>query len=582
MKRKHSERDVDGGGGGGREGRRSSSSTSSSSSKSKRRRKSMSQKEVEEDDMGLAVAPAAAASVVIGGSPLASELAVGASYDGARSNTRTSRTARLKEEENSDQGVAQIYKVAEVYHYEHLKHTPDWTYLNSVELVPDPNTLQFESYEVLDNNKYLCEEWKERETPPEDDLYYREESAETTELSSDYTLKAVYQHIRVSRTRAYDYTLPSRVQNSQYVSLETLENRTLPLKRVLGMEGVKKAFNQLVARQIQNPALYAGMIERDKMLLVYGPPGSGKLTLVKSYCRELALMMVHVHGLYTTNPDETMRSVVEFAVRSDRPCVIYFDHCDHWFIEGHPSQAYGRAFFHFFHEEYLCNERDIWVVFGQETFPTQFLEIQRHALLSNSRLAQPPNMVCRRAFFHRILEAQYELMGGRLMSEEDYIRVLVLVCEEASCNSTYGEIMAYCRSVFKHTVVNLPLDQMALASLQTPSVHPSYEDFTNKLFTRNNGRLYISPHDTLQRSSQYRSQEEHTIRASNPSLLTPNLKAGQTAQLQKQKMQLQQQQQQQHNSSSLSSSSTAASKPIPLSKILESQKRLHDPPGKIK
>lgn len=280
-------------------------------------------------------------------------------------------------------------------------------------------------------------------------------------------------HEIVKRNKPFDYRLDD--PSFEVSDLQELENSTLPLNRVLGLDSAKKLLLNIIGKPWLCSGVFRGLYEPSKMACIYGASGSGKRTLVRSFCREMGLNLIKVRSTMQFNG--MMTSLLNYAY--NHPCVIYFDHCDHWFRDGNDGN-FGREFFHHYKTLQLHNS-DVWVIFGTVMPPEAFFPDHRQNLITNSCYAHPLNKKEREKFIHRVLNRQYSMMGGSKLQMEAYC-TLILELSEASRFCTTHNILNYCRSVFCDKLQSTPISILrGSEALISTDLHPDLNDFFSRI-----------------------------------------------------------------------------------------------------
>lgn len=292
----------------------------------------------------------------------------------------------------------------------------------------------------------------------------------------------------IMRTEYYDYSLKDNCLGT--LDSTVLENTTLPLKHVLGLEGAKKLLLNVLAKPRVCTQFYRGLSEPSKVCCIYGPPGSGKRTLVKSFCRELSLDLIHVRNNIIL--EGMMTNLVTYA-NINSPCVIYFDHCDDWFREGDKWYNIGKEFFYEYYKRSTVKGdsplgNEVWVVFGTMMFPSLFFRDQKDELMSNSCYAYPPNEIARRLYVKRVLDRQYSLLGGNHLTDEVFA---TLITEIAGCSKycTFRNILEYVSRVFRDKLSCNKIGVLLESCLLSHCIRPEPIDFQSQITQINDFRV---------------------------------------------------------------------------------------------
>ncbi|CAD2215380.1 hypothetical protein AGDE_07235 [Angomonas deanei] len=100
---------------------------------------------------------------------------------------------------------------------------------------------------------------------------------------------------------------------------------------IRGLDAVKKTImNALVTPQLSNRNAFSRFnIEPVKGILLYGPPGCSKTSIVKAICSENSYSLIYLDSArlisaYVGESERELRSVFEKAQQS-APCIVFFD-----------------------------------------------------------------------------------------------------------------------------------------------------------------------------------------------------------------------------------------------------------------
>lgn len=100
-----------------------------------------------------------------------------------------------------------------------------------------------------------------------------------------------------------------------------------PYSKILSLGGCKDLLSDCIERPRKNADLYSA-VTPPFLLCLHGPEGSGKRSLVISFCRAKSLNLFVVGGSYKEN--EMMHKMMDF-VSLQKNCVVYFDNTDDQF-----------------------------------------------------------------------------------------------------------------------------------------------------------------------------------------------------------------------------------------------------------
>lgn len=110
-----------------------------------------------------------------------------------------------------------------------------------------------------------------------------------------------------------------------YAQGQVGHDHTLGLETIQGLSNMKRVLENILKEDTLNvphtgPRVYS----------IHGKPGTGKATLVRSFCKDRKWNLVIVNSSLTEA--NLLTTLAQFALLY-QPCFVYFDHCEEWFCD---------------------------------------------------------------------------------------------------------------------------------------------------------------------------------------------------------------------------------------------------------
>lgn len=212
---------------------------------------------------------------------------------------------------------------------------------------------------------------------------------------------------------------------------------------ILGLKPCVKYFETHIGGVIRQPNMYGKLcFPTNNVILLFGPDGCGKRTLIEHYCKQNTI------GLYEIEPDmlDTDKSIKETVCSNGinvqeiaRPCVFTFYDVEK--IENERKLLFLRKFSKYAKESPATSPVWLVVTSGQSPF-----SINRELVygFDLTIYVPPPGEKERRVVFERMLAKFEEETGLTIDIDDDQMQTLLY----NSRGTTVSEIIEYCRIVF--------------------------------------------------------------------------------------------------------------------------------------
>jgi ABC-type cobalamin/Fe3+-siderophores transport system ATPase subunit len=266
-----------------------------------------------------------------------------------------------------------------------------------------------------------------------------------------------------------------------YIDLESYDYNDdvidLEYSQILGLKACKTLLVNVILKPFLFKEHYYGITDINKFGCMYGLNGSGKKTLIKSFCRRAGIKLIIIDG--SISEELMMRNILSYSTKY-QPCVIYFDQCDHFFRDG-AGGNFGKEFCHFYNKLYV-KDYQVWTIFGSTSLPSQFFPAIRDLVRSNHAHAQSPNSISRTILFNRFLLSRYKKIKHKNFNDEELKNLIsILVRSSESCPPL--EIQKFISEVFIYKLDTMSILELRKCNKSSSKILPDIKDFRSRLIT---------------------------------------------------------------------------------------------------
>lgn len=246
-------------------------------------------------------------------------------------------------------------------------------------------------------------------------------------------------------------------------------DRVKPLESILGLDKARNLLRLNILAPLKNTALYPPPFEKPRLLCIYGRQGSGKRSLVLSYCRQHRINVILVDDSYHCSD---WVELLMLAARAIRPCVILFDGCDYHFGSGnHQSDNWSVQVSHFLpHLLSGAQGQQVWLVLASGIIP-----MAMHATLSskigkNCAYAEPLEQENKLEMFKRVFSECY---GSRSWEGDVYGSFIAKVVQDYSECVNFGDVYWYAQSLYTERLSEMDDNTLLKVRVHDPRHMPS-------------------------------------------------------------------------------------------------------------
>ena len=248
----------------------------------------------------------------------------------------------------------------------------------------------------------------------------------------------------------------------------------LDCESLLGLFDVHRMMFNVIGKQYLYPEVYSSsdLTMYDKSMAISGRTGTGKKTAVKAFCKRYGICLIIVNWMY---PQKDIQALVDYA-SSNQPCVLYFDHCDHFFRDS-PFVNVGNDFMYFYKKKVLEEFDQIWLVFGLNCTSNELIPFYRDKIGTKVVQIHPLSKNNRRILFYRFLKSKYIKFGHCNFTNVELDNLInLLVGASDSEHFTPLKIKDTCNKIFINRINKLGASQMT-ESMKSSVFLPTKEDF---------------------------------------------------------------------------------------------------------
>jgi hypothetical protein len=267
---------------------------------------------------------------------------------------------------------------------------------------------------------------------------------------------------------------------------------------VIGLDNAKQLLINKILKPYICPDHYQGVTEMKNISCIYGQEGSGKRTLVKSFCRMIGIKLIIINGKII---EQSMMERLMGYAQLNQPCLIYFDCCEHFFRNG-VNDNVGKGFMYLY-ELNKIEDNQIWVVIGTTAlYRSEFFHNLSEYIENNSARVTPLTKPQRKVIFRRFLGSHYKELGHRNFNDEEY-EELIDELAGYSEDHTPKQIQNYIKKVFSKKLDDTNISDLIKCNKSSSDILPDKTSFENMIFVPSNGRGRLSLEDPKHENLKY-------------------------------------------------------------------------------
>jgi SpoVK/Ycf46/Vps4 family AAA+-type ATPase len=250
------------------------------------------------------------------------------------------------------------------------------------------------------------------------------------------------------------------------------------LDDVYGLVDAKRMLKDCVATPVRNPQHYQleyktqgsiGKRDVERVLVLYGARGSGKLTLEKSFCLKNTISLVVLTHV-GFRPEEDIERAYEFAVEN-QPCMVVFDELEAAFSPsgfGERNAVLLRTWI----DRVAKKKLPIWTLFNCNVVPgPETFSYTLHSIFNHTRWSGDLTIADREKLFIRFINKYMYGNQAAPLSEE-----LIRRYARISSYCVAQDIAKFVSQVFLYRL-NQNSDSLSSLSPDSEKLVPSIDDF---------------------------------------------------------------------------------------------------------